>query len=110
MSVSENIRKFREEHGMTQSELGDILGVTDKAVSAWELGTREPRMGVIQKLADYFGVRKSDIIESPSLKNESDMPDDDKVLLYKFRRLNPKRQTEMLNYLEFLAQQGNQDD
>jgi transcriptional regulator with XRE-family HTH domain len=48
---------------MTQTELAEILGVTDGAVSAWEIGSKEPRMGNIQAMADFFGVLKSDIIE-----------------------------------------------
>lgn len=63
MSISENIKILRERFGITQKELAEIAGVSDKAVSTWELGTYEPRMGAIQKIADYFGVQKSNIIE-----------------------------------------------
>lgn len=68
MGIKENIKALRESHDLSQKELAKIAGVTDKAVSSWETGEREPRMGAIQKIADYFGLRKSDIIEdSPSL-------------------------------------------
>lgn len=50
MSIGENIKKLRESHGLTQSQLGDIAGVSDKAVSTWESGLREPRMGAVEKL------------------------------------------------------------
>lgn len=66
MGIPENIKALREAHNMTQSELGEIAGVTDKAVSTWENGTKEPRMGAIQKLADYFGITKSSIIDEAS--------------------------------------------
>ena len=62
MSISENIKRLRESHGMTQAQFGDIAGVTDKAVSTWESGKKEPRMGAIQKLCDHFGISKSDIL------------------------------------------------
>lgn len=64
MSMASNIKRLRESHGMSQAEFGNIAG-TDKAVSTWETGKKEPRMGTIQKLADYFGIRKIDIIEEP---------------------------------------------
>ena len=63
MPISENIRKLREKFGITQKDLAEIAGVTDKAVSTWELGTYEPRMGAIQKISDHFGIQKSNIIE-----------------------------------------------
>ncbi len=63
MSIGDNIKKLRESKGLSQVELGKIAGVSDKAVSTWENNIKTPRMGVIQKLSDYFGVSKSDIIE-----------------------------------------------
>lgn len=63
MSIGQNIKRLRETHGMSQMQLAEIAGVTDKAVSTWENDVKIPRMGAIQKLADYFGIAKSDIIE-----------------------------------------------
>lgn len=63
MSIGENIKKLREKYNLSQKELGEIAGVSDKAVSTWENGLKEPRMGAIQKIADHFGILKSDIIE-----------------------------------------------
>lgn len=61
--IAKNIKKLREKHNLTQKEFAEIAGVTDKSVSAWETGQKEPRMGAIQKIADHFGILKSDIIE-----------------------------------------------
>ena len=70
MGISENIKILREKYGLSQKELGQIAGVSDKAVSTWEQGLKEPRMGAIQKLADYFSIRKSDIIEDGGLMSK----------------------------------------
>lgn len=67
MSIGNNIKNLRKEMGLTQKQLADIAGVTDKAVSMWEMDRREPRMGAIQKIADHLGVAKSKIIDEPSL-------------------------------------------
>ena len=64
MTIGERIKALREQHDMTQSELADICGVSDKAISTWENGRNIPRMGAIQKMADYFGISKSAIIEN----------------------------------------------
>lgn len=78
MGIEYNIRKLREEHGLTQEQLGEIAGVSDKAVSTWETGSNFPRMGAIQKMADYFGISKSALIEDrrefEALPNKEETP------------------------------------
>lgn len=63
MTIAENIKKIREHYGLTQAELGEIAGVSDKAVSTWENGTAEPRMGAIQKIAEHFHISKGSIVD-----------------------------------------------
>lgn len=62
MSIGENIKRLRESRGLTQSQLGDAIGVTDKAVSTWESGTRMPRMNVVDRLAAFFGIDKRNLL------------------------------------------------
>ena len=71
MGISENIKLLREQYGLSQKELRQIAGVSDKAVSTWEQGIKEPRMGAIQKIADHFGIQKSNIIEDNGLQSQS---------------------------------------
>ena len=63
MSISKNIKAIRDRFNLTQTQLGEIAGVSDKAVSTWENGTAEPRLGAIQKISDALNIRKSDIID-----------------------------------------------
>ena len=67
MGIAENIKHLRQLHDLSQKDFGLIAGVSDKAVSAWENGLKEPRMGAIQKIADHFGLQKSNIIENNGL-------------------------------------------
>ena len=75
MSIGNNIKFLRESKDLTQVEFGKIAGVSDKAVSTWENGTAEPRMGAIQKIADYFGVSKGWLIDDNSSSSGSDQAD-----------------------------------
>ena len=61
--IGNNIKKLREKYKLTQADIGKIAGVSDKAVWTWENGTAEPRMGAIQKIADYFGISKASLID-----------------------------------------------
>ncbi len=54
MAIRENIIKLREMNQITQEQLADIAGVSRGAVSQWEGGFSEPRMGAIQRMADHF--------------------------------------------------------
>lgn len=63
MSISDNIKELRESHGLLQSDLAEICGVTSKAVSKWELGLALPRMGAVEKMAEHFGIPKSYILD-----------------------------------------------
>ena len=67
MSIADNIKKIRKEYNLTQDELGAIAGVSGGAVSTWERGTAEPRMGAIQKMSDKLGISKSDIVRENGL-------------------------------------------
>lgn len=66
MGIAENIKKIRERFDLTQDELGEIAGVSGGAVSTWERGTAEPRMGAVQKIADKLNISKSDIVDDDS--------------------------------------------
>lgn len=63
MGITENIVKLRSLSNMTQEEFAKIADVSRAAVSLWEIGHSEPRMGAVQRLADHFGIRKANIIE-----------------------------------------------
>ena len=69
MAFRENIKRLRESRGLTQSRLGDAIGVTGKAVSTWESGTRMPRMNAVDKLAAFFGIDKRDLLFEASCAN-----------------------------------------
>lgn len=63
MGIQDNLVLLRKSKGMTQDDLAKVAGVSRGAVSQWEGGFSEPRMKAVQRIADYFGIRKSDLIE-----------------------------------------------
>lgn len=81
MSIGNKIKYLRESKDMTQVEFGRIAGVSDKAVSTWENGSAEPRMGAVQKIADYFGVSKGWIIDDSI---SSSLEDADSLFIDKY--------------------------
>ncbi|SDM15692.1 helix-turn-helix transcriptional regulator [Sediminibacillus halophilus] len=68
MAIKENMKKLRERYDLTQQELAEIAKVTNKAVWAWENGLSEPRMGAIERIANHFNLKKSQLIEEGGLE------------------------------------------
>ena len=57
MSVfSERIKELRLERGMTQEEVGKLIGVKRYSVYGYEKGNNYPEVPGLIALADYFGV------------------------------------------------------
>lgn len=56
MNIAEKIYRLRTENGLTQAEFGKIAGASDKAVSTWELGKKEPRMKSLQNICAHFRI------------------------------------------------------
>ncbi len=57
------IASLRKENGMTQLELAEKMGVTDKAVSKWERDLSCPDVATIPKLAEVFGVSVDELMQ-----------------------------------------------
>lgn len=71
-TFSENLNYYLKLNGENQSDLCELCGVSSSTASGWCNGTIMPRMDKVQKIADHFGCRLSDLVESHSLPNESE--------------------------------------
>lgn len=60
--IGEFICKLRKEKGLTQSELGKKLFVTDKAVSKWERGLSLPDISILENLSNELGISISELL------------------------------------------------
>ena len=65
------IAELRKEHGMTQLELAEKMGVTDKAVSKWERDLSCPDINSVPTLAEILGVSVEELMQS---KKEAEVP------------------------------------
>ena len=82
MTTGEKIRQLRRQAGMTQTELGEVLGVKKNAVSKWECGrVTDIPAGKIKAMGELFRVPPSYLIDNdarrPILRPDSDITDED---------------------------------
>ena len=71
------IAQQRKSKNLTQRELAELLGVTDKAISRWETGTGFPDVSILEQLAKALDLTITEIVNGeraiiPSLDNHSD--------------------------------------
>ena len=70
-SLGTLIAELRKQHGMTQLELAEKMGVTDKAVSKWERDLSCPDINSIPTLAEVLGVSVEELMQT---KKEAAVP------------------------------------
>lgn len=56
MGIGKRIKEARERKGLTQKELGKIIGVTGSAITNYENETSHPKEPVMYALIDALGV------------------------------------------------------
>lgn len=66
-SMGEIISTLRREKSMTQKQIADQLGITDKAVSKWERDIAFPDTATIPKLAEILGVSVEELLNAKAV-------------------------------------------
>lgn len=62
-AFSTNLRYYMERDGFNQADISRLVGVSESAVGKWMKMKSTPRMGIVEKLAEHFGINKSDLLE-----------------------------------------------
>lgn len=116
MDLGSNIKKYRKEAGLTQKELAEILKVAVGTVQQYELGKRQPRLEMINRIAGALGVgirrlypdfqmeewKKTETYQNARLENTLDplRPE----LLSSFQKLNSIGKTEAVKRVSELTE------
>lgn len=90
---SSRLSALLNEHNINQAELAKILGVSESTVGKWMLMKSLPRMGIIQKLSDYFGVPKSYFLEEAAENKRTYYLDPETAMLAQELKDNPQYRT-----------------
>ena len=75
------IASIRKERGMTQLELAEKMGVTDKAVSKWERDLSCPDVSWIPQLAEILGVSVDELMQVKDITKETSSQDNIKGII-----------------------------
>jgi transcriptional regulator with XRE-family HTH domain len=61
--IAKNLIRLRQDAGLTQLQLAEMLNYSDKAVSKWERGESIPDLRVLIQLADIYHITVDDIVK-----------------------------------------------
>ena len=109
MTMAENIKYLRIKHGLTQEQLGEVIGVQKSAIRKYESGMVEniPRSS-IKKMADLFGVSPSYLMgweEEPTPINEG-LTEDERFWVDIYRKVSPEVQELLIKMAGTMGEQS----
>lgn len=67
--VGEFLKELRKENKLTQEQLGEKLGVTNKTVSKWETGNYMPPIEILKLLSELYNVSINEILSGRRLSD-----------------------------------------
>lgn len=100
---AKNLRRFLDARGMQDKDLVEVTGASQTAISEWLNAKKYPRIDKIEKMAVFFGVKKSDLIEEQT-KDEHEAAI--AQLVEMFNSLPDEGKERTMEYLQFLTQQA----
>ena len=65
--IGECILNYRKQHGLTQSEFGDLLGVSTQAVSKWERELCYPDIFLLPDISNLIGVSLDEMMKQEDI-------------------------------------------
>lgn len=68
--IGKFIAELRKELNLTQAQLADIIGVTNKTISRWETGTYLPPVEGLLQMSELFGVSMNELISGKRLSDK----------------------------------------
>ncbi|HHX19621.1 MAG TPA: helix-turn-helix transcriptional regulator [Clostridiaceae bacterium] len=104
--IGYNLSRLLKQNNTTQRELANAVKVSESAVGKWVLGRNAPTMGSVQKIANYFGVRMSDILEIKS-PHTDDISEHIERTVETMKQMTAQGQSRVADYAEDLHDSGN---
>lgn len=84
--VGQRMRELRKRAGRSQEEVAEALGYGLSSVSAWERGSREPRLRALADVARLLGCTVGDFFPTPELGWDEPVADPTPVRIQRLER------------------------
>lgn len=78
--IGQFLRECRKEKGITQEQLAEMIGVTNRSVSRWENGSNLPDLDILIEMADYYDVELRELLDGERKNEKMDKELEETVL------------------------------
>lgn len=96
----------RKEKGLTQAQLAEILGVSDKSISRWENGKTMPDLSLYETLCDVLNIQISELLYAKKMTDDEKTRQGEKSALSIFKTKSQLEKfgilTEILIFFEII--------
>ena len=93
LKIGKFIAECRKQKDLTQMQLAEKLGITDKAVSKWERGGAMPDASIMLELCDILGISVNELLSGEKINMENSNQKNEQLLLDMAKELENKNKT-----------------
>jgi transcriptional regulator with XRE-family HTH domain/DNA-directed RNA polymerase subunit RPC12/RpoP len=93
IKIGKFIAECRKKANLTQMQLAEKLGITDKAVSKWERGIAMPDTSIMLELCDILGISVNELLSGEKISMENNNQKNEQLLLDMAKELEQKNKT-----------------
>ena len=93
IKIGRFIAECRKNAKLTQAQLAEKLGITDKAVSKWERGVAMPDTSIMLELCDILGISVNELLSGEKINMENSNQKNEQILLEMAKELEKKNKT-----------------
>ena len=93
LKIGKFIAECRKRENLTQMQLAEKLGITDKAISKWERGIAMPDLSAMLELCDILGISVNELLSGEKISMENNNQKNEQLLLDMAKELEKKNKT-----------------
>lgn len=110
---AQNLKRLLDERKLNQNEVAKAINVSPQTFNTWCQEIALPRMGKIEKLSNYFGVKKSALIEphtTPKTIEDVDFSGIDRIAAhYKGEEFSEESLNAIQDFVEYVRTKNNRN-
>ena len=93
IKIGKFIAECRKKANLTQMQLAEKLGITDKAISKWERGIAMPDTSIMLELCDILSISVNELLSGEKIDMENNNQKNEQLLLDMAKELEKKNKT-----------------